>query len=73
MSKHNRERRQREGQSSYLDRILDSPGLGTLQAASVYRVDVLHDSWCNLLAGTGPSNCNPDVRPLQRIPFLQDN
>ena len=23
---------------------------------------IMHDDWCALLAGTGPCNCNPEVR-----------
>ena len=32
-----------------------------LQAAAGYRVTVKHDSWCALLAGTGPCDCSPEI------------
>jgi hypothetical protein len=32
---------------------------------------VLHDSWCALLAGRSPCNCNPEVR-VHRVPLQEE-
>lgn len=29
----------------------------------LHHVSVLHDDWCRLIAGKGPCNCNPIVKP----------
>lgn len=36
-------------------RIAGKPGL--------HHITVLHDDWCQLLKGTGPCNCHPEVEP----------
>lgn len=28
---------------------------------TVHHVHAYHDDWCDLLAGTGPCNCDPDL------------
>jgi len=35
---------------------------GRTVPGNVYLIDVVHDGWCDLLAGKGPCNCNPEVR-----------
>ncbi len=38
-----------------------------------FTVEVRHDDWCALLAGTGPCNCNPEVCRAKLIPSPRDN
>jgi hypothetical protein len=54
----------------YLDEAL-AKGLqaladGTMTPGFVHTMDVYHDDWCDLLAGKGPCNCNPDVKPPKK-------
>jgi hypothetical protein len=30
-------------------------------AGAVSAVNIFHDAWCRLLAGTGPCDCDPEV------------
>ena len=34
----------------------------------VYHVTIFHDDWCDLLAGTGPCNCDPDTGEIDAEP-----
>lgn len=40
-----------------LARLADYP----LTPGRVLEVEVRHDEWCDLLAGRGPCNCEPEV------------
>jgi hypothetical protein len=51
---------------------LEAVGAGTL-APGLYEVVVRHESRCDLLAGRGPCNCDPEVGPPRRVTFPQDN
>ena len=44
-----------------------------LKPGTVHLIDVRHDAWCDLLAGRGQCNCNPEVQTPSRVPSLQDN
>lgn len=33
----------------------------------VHHVEIRHDSWCALLAGEGPCNCDPEIETGQRV------
>jgi len=35
---------------------------GIIRRGQLAHVYVAHDDWCDLLAGKGPCNCNPDVQ-----------
>jgi hypothetical protein len=63
MSKHNRERRKRK--PKYLEAVtaagLEALANGTIRPGDLHVVDIFHDRWCDLLAGKGPCNCNPEV------------
>jgi hypothetical protein len=48
-----------------LDNGTMTPGL--------YEITVRHDSWCDLMAGRGPCNCDPAVGPPVRVTPPQDN
>ena len=39
-----------------------------LKSGYLYHMPTVHYSWCALMAGSGPCNCNPEVR-LERVPF----
>ncbi len=56
-----------------LARIAEARARGQLRPGTVHVVNVQHDEWCNLLNGLGPCNCNPDVRPPERIPAPDEN
>jgi len=43
----------------YLKKVLELAGT----PGTVSSITVAHDDWCNLLARTGPCNCDPEVRP----------
>jgi hypothetical protein len=78
MSKRNRERRQqRRKASGHLEAVLAASqerlAEGLLQPGQLYTVAVAHDDWCDLLAGRGPCNCNPEVGRPQRIPVPEEN
>ena len=45
---------------AYLPRVLEVAA--GLKPGEVYHVDVHHDHDCQLLAGTGPCNCQADVK-----------
>jgi hypothetical protein len=34
---------------------------GTVQGGKFYHIDTRHDDWCDLLAGKGPCNCDPEI------------
>ena len=76
MSRRNRERRAK-GPPKYADAViaaaLEALDKGTMKPGSVWTINVRHDDWCQLLAGKGPCNCNPEVRPPERIPCSQEN
>jgi hypothetical protein len=40
---------------------------GTFKPGFVHTIDVYHDDHCALLAGTGPCDCVPDVRPPRKL------
>ncbi len=71
MSKHNRERRK---QNRQLPKHV-GPVIASAQGLKpgFYMVNVRHDDNCNLLKGKGPCNCNPEVRPPERVPSPEDN
>jgi hypothetical protein len=40
----------------------------------LHHVNVYHDDWCDLLAGRGPCNCNPDVgQPVPHEIYRRQN
>jgi hypothetical protein len=82
MSRHRRERQQRrrnqpDGLPNYAPAVmaLGQQGLsdGTIKPGQVYTIDVRHDDWCDLLAGRGSCNCDPDVGLPCRVPSSQEN
>jgi hypothetical protein len=51
-------------QASYLERVMERMRQARLQGRltpGLHHIEVRHDDWCDLLKGTGPCNCNPDV------------
>lgn len=34
---------------------------GKIRPPEFRNVEIRHDDWCDLLAGVGPCNCDPDV------------
>jgi hypothetical protein len=42
---------------------------GTIRPGNLYVIDVHHDDWCDLLAGRGPCNCEPEVDVPQTMPL----
>lgn len=76
MSKHRRDRKSPaipNYQPEALTAILWAMETGQLQPGGHYQVDVRHDGWCNLLAGKGPCNCNPEVSDPHRVHDPEDN
>lgn len=35
---------------------------GMIRRGMATHTTILHDDWCNLLAGRGPCNCDPEIR-----------
>lgn len=33
-----------------------------LSPGTIQHINILHDDWCQLIKGSGPCNCNPDVQ-----------
>lgn len=61
MSKHNRPPKYIRAVVAEMRKLRErGAGIG------LYNVTVLHDDWCNLLAGKGPCNCNPEVQKPQK-------
>jgi hypothetical protein len=75
MSKRNRDKR--KGKPPYADAIVEAGlralGSGAVKPGHVYVIPVRHDSWCDLLRGIGPCNCDPEVRPPERVPAPDEN
>ena len=44
-----------------LDAALHAMVSGTIRRGTVFHAIVAHDEWCDLIAGRGPCNCNPEV------------
>lgn len=56
----------------YLDALLKQAE--SVEKPGLHHVTVSHDGWCNLLAGRGPCNCNPDVsRPIPHTAWKDRN
>jgi hypothetical protein len=85
MSRERREKRDRKrGTPNYLGPLADAwrraLDAGASVPGQVHEVGVYHDDGCDLLAGRGPCNCNPEVgtpRPLDlgdapAVPRLDD-
>lgn len=80
MSRERRRRQQERSQAAGLPRyagdviaaVEKAMAEGRLQPG-LCEVTVRHDAWCDLLAGKGPCNCEPEVCPPERIPSPQDN
>ena len=60
-------------QKQVLTELDKAQAAGGLQPGQVYIVSVRHDDWCAVLKGTGPCDCNPDVRPPERVPQGEEN
>jgi hypothetical protein len=73
MSKRNRDKRKRQGLPRYAGAVI-GVGLEALDTGKlkpgVYVIPVRHDGWCDLLAGKGPCNCDPEVRPPKMCPHI---
>ena len=56
-------------------KILALINAGTIPttAGAVSQVDIYHDSWCHLLAGQGPCNCDPEVKVTSGQPPAANN
>jgi hypothetical protein len=50
----------------YMEEVLRQVMNLDLSRPEAYVTEVAHDDWCNLLAGKGACNCNPEVtiRPI---------
>jgi hypothetical protein len=59
MSRHRRQARYARRVEAAAARALAE---GRIQPGTLCMIDVLHDDWCNQLAGKGPCNCNPAIR-----------
>jgi hypothetical protein len=80
MSKHNRERRKarRDGKRRPAEGLPNHIGeliaKGLPLSPGLHHVTVRHDEWCDLLAGLGPCNCNPDVGdPIRHDDWMSRN
>ena len=62
----NRKERRAARLPRYTKKMLDALQ-GRQLTPGLHVVRILHDDWCDLLAGRGPCNCDPDVRlpPMQ--------
>jgi hypothetical protein len=68
MARPNRHRRQQKAQlPCYLPAALVAAELADLEPGKVYVLEVRHDDSCSLLAGLGPCDCKPEVRPPQPL------
>lgn len=56
-----------------MERMSQARAQGLLKPGTVHVIDVYHDDWCALLKGIGPCNCNPEVRPPERVPATDEN
>jgi hypothetical protein len=79
MSRHNREPRKQRAAAkhNYSDALLAAAqqafANGTIKPGQVYEIPVRHDSWCDLPKAAGPCNCNPVIRPPERVPAPEEN
>ncbi len=71
-SKRRREPRRAYSESNYLPALLEQAQHAP-KTPGVYLVSIAHDDWCDLLAGSGPCNCDPEVQPPMRVPSPEEN
>jgi hypothetical protein len=48
-------------QGNYVRKILQATERNPPKPGTVNHVSIAHDDWCDLLAGKGACNCDPDV------------
>ncbi len=51
-------------QGNYVRRLMEAAKLNPPRRGTVCHVSIAHDDWCDLLAGRGPCNCDPEVQVL---------
>lgn len=69
MSRHNRDRRKKPTSPKYMPALVAAAVTARmLQPGTAYIVKILHDDWCDLLAGRGPCNCDPEVQAPMPCP-----
>ena len=49
---------------NYFSKVIEALAKNPLKLGAVNHASIAHDDWCNLLAGIGPCNCNPEVTML---------
>ena len=49
----------------YMDMIVDATA--NIKRGHAYTIEVLHDDWCALLAGTGQCNCEPTLKQPKMV------
>jgi hypothetical protein len=49
---------------NYFPKLFEATQRNPPRPGTVNHVHILHDDWCDLLAGTGPCNCSPEVQFL---------
>jgi hypothetical protein len=73
MSRHNRERRERNRAAKHQPAGTASPSQTRLLPGRAYVLTVRHDDACALLRGAGPCDCSPEVGRPVLVPAPDDN
>jgi len=60
---------------SYVKKLVDKwhRNRADYRPGTLYLQKIQHDDWCQLLNGTGPCNCDPDLpAPIEWEPTIDD-
>jgi hypothetical protein len=55
-----------DASGNYFAKLIAASLLNPPKPGTVNHVSIAHDAWCDLLAGKGPCNCDPQVQILGR-------
>lgn len=52
---------------NYFTKTLELAAIDPPKPGTIRHVSIAHDDWCDLLAGRGACNCDPDVRLMESV------